>query len=308
MRRALINLTPLQQRVAREIIALARRDNLPAGHHLGKLALAREIGTSHNPVEAALAHLARLGVVRHERDRGYFLARSAHELGTAAEKLAPAGDDPLYLNMSWHRLTHRLPDVVNETDLIRQFGASRNAVRKALARIQQEGWAERRPGHGWAFLPMIDSPEAYDESFEIRRMLEPAGIASPRFRHDPAALAACRRQQEFIVARGYRTMTPIELWDVNARFHEMLASWSGNRFMLQTIRRLNQLRRLVEYRQTVRLPHRKQAEEHLRIIEAIARNDYPRAASLMRDHLKGAQRKKVQPAYFAAPRASRTKP
>jgi len=306
MRPALFRLTPLQQRVAREIIALARRENLPAGHHLGKLALAREIGISHNPVEAALAQLARLGVVRHERDRGYFLARSAHELGAAAETLAPAGDDPLYLKISEYRLTHRLPDVVNETDLIRLFGTSRNAVRKALARVQQEGWAERRPGHGWAFLPMIDSRDAYDESFEIRRVLEPAGLSSPRFRHDPAALAACRRQQEFIVARGYRSMTPIELWDVNARFHELLAAWSGNRFLLQTIRRLNQLRRLVEYRQTVRLPHRKQAEEHLRIIDAIAQNDYPRAATLMREHLQGAQRKKVQPAYFAVRKKSRS--
>lgn len=308
MRQAIITLTPLQQRVAREIVALARRENLPAGHHLGKLALAREIGTSHNPVEAALAQLARLGVVRHERDRGYFLAHSAHELGAATEKLGPAGDDPLYLKISEHRLTHRLPDVVNETDLIRQFGASRNAVRKTLARIQQEGWAERRPGHGWVFLPMIDSREAYDESFEIRRVLEPAGIISPRFHYDPTALAACRRQQEFIVARGYRTMTSIELWDANARFHEMIATWSGNRFILQTIRRLNRLRRLVEYRQIVRPPHKKQAEEHLRIIAAIAQNDYLRATSLMREHLEGAQRKKVQPAYFAASKSSRSKP
>ena len=39
-----MSLTPLQQRVAREIVAYARRENLPAGHHLTRLALAREIG------------------------------------------------------------------------------------------------------------------------------------------------------------------------------------------------------------------------------------------------------------------------
>jgi DNA-binding GntR family transcriptional regulator len=297
-------LTPLQQRVAREIIALARRDNRPAGYHLPKLALAREIGTSHNPVEAALAHLARIGVVRHEPDRGYFLARGAHQLGTAAKKLAPAGDDPLYLRIAELRLTHRLPDSITETDLIRRFDASRSTVRKALARIQQEGWAERRAGHGWAFLPLIDSVEAYEENYEIRRVLEPACILSAKFAAAPGELETLKRQQAFMAEGGYGAMTPVEWADINARFHETLARWSGNRFMLQTMRRLNQLRKLVEYRAVTGAPQvrARQAGEHLHILEAISRGDRTAAADLLRQHLDGARRQKVQPAHFTATR------
>lgn len=293
-------MTPLQQRVAREIIALARRENLPAGYHLAKIALAREIGTSHNPVEAALAHLARIGVVKHERDRGYFLAKPAQKLSAIAETFHPSNDDPLYFKIAEYRLTHRLPDVINEAELIRRFKTSRTAVRRALLRIQQEGWAERKPGHGWSFLPLIDSKEAYAESFEVRRAIEPSGILSAKFRPDPQALATIRRQQEFMAKSGYRTLSPIEWADINARFHETLASWSGNRFFLQTVRRLNQLRRLAEYKAVARsrAPRKVQAAEHLAIINAIERGDYRRAASMLRSHLEGARREKVRRSLF----------
>lgn len=300
-RPASVALTPLQQRVAREIIGLVRRDNRPAGTHLPKLTLAREIGTSHNPVEVALAHLARIGVVRHEKDRGYFLARNADSLGSGALRLAPSTDDPLYRKIADARLRHRLPDTVTETDLIRKFSTTRSAVHKALARIQQEGWAERRAGHGWAFLPLIDSVEAYEENYEIRRVMEPACILGSRFSADPAELAALKRQQSFMAGGGYGEMTPVEWADINAHFHEALARWSGNRFMLQTMRRINQLRKLVEYRAVSGNPviRAKQATEHLRILEAIERGNRKDAAELMCKHLEGARRQKVQPGYFA---------
>jgi DNA-binding GntR family transcriptional regulator len=293
-------LTSLQQKVAREIVALVRRENRLAGHHLSKLALAKAIGTSHNPVEAALAHLARVGIARHEKDRGYFLARDASRLGTAAEKLMPA-DDPLYRRILDLRLDRHLSDTISETGLTRRLGATRSAVHKALVRIQQEGWIERRAGHGWAFLPLIDSVESYEDNFEMRRIIEPACILGRRFAADPAELDTLKRQQAFMASGGYGEMTPVEWADINAHFHETLARWSGNRFMLQTMRRINQLRRLVEYRAVSGNPEARarQATEHLRILEAIERGDRRKAARLLCDHLDGASRQKVQPAYFA---------
>lgn len=300
MRTTIRRLTPLQQRVAREIVLLARRDNRPAGYHMPKLALAREIGTSHNPVEAALAHLARIGIVRHERDRGYFLASDAQQMGASAEKLSSADEDPLYRRIAEAKLIHRLPATVTEVGLIRKFNSTRSAVRKALARIQQEGWIERRPGHGWTFLPLIDSVEAYEENFEIRRVIEPACLLGVRFMAVAKELQALKQQQAFMANGGYGAMTPMEWADINARFHETLARWSGNRFMLQTIRRINQLRKLVEYRAVAGNPEARarQAAEHLHILEAIERGNREQAAALLREHLEGARRQKAQPSYF----------
>lgn len=178
---------------------------------------------------------------------------------------------------------------------MRVFDVARSTLRKVLARISNEGWVEQRVGSGWVFLPMIDSPQAYEESYLFRQSVEPAALLSPWFKVDREELVKLRREQEFIVNGGYETMTAIELFEANSRFHETLALWSGNRFVLQTVRRLDQLRRLVEYRQaaTRRQARHTQATEHLTILAAIERQDLIEAAGLMRKHLEDARRAKV---------------
>ena len=289
-----MSLSPLQMRVVREIVIHARRENLGAGAHLKEPHLAQVVGTSRFPVSAALAHLSDIGIVRHERNQGYFLAVPASELGSLAQEWSDAAEDPLYLKIARRRLARQLPDLVSEADLMREFSVGRAILRKVLSRIQQEGWIERRNGHGLEFLPMIDSVEAYEESYALRLAVEPAGLLSPKFKPDRARLDACRREQEHIAGDGYRSMTPIELFEANARFHETIAECGGNRFIVQTVRRMDQLRRLVEYMQAEhRLPRKEQAAEHLAILDAIAVGDFLGAASKMREHLDGARRSKI---------------
>jgi DNA-binding GntR family transcriptional regulator len=292
-------LSDVQVRTLREIVAFIRRENLPAGAHLVEWQLARLVGTSRSPVQAALNHLQALGFVEHDRNRGFFLCVPATSLADFSEQLATSAEDPLYLQIADGRLRGVIPDTVMEADLMRQFGASRNAVHKALSRIQQEGWVERARGHGWCFIPMINSVEAYEESYAFRLMIEPAGLLSPGFRIDRDVLADLRKQQEHIVRGGYHSMTPGELFEANAHFHETLAACSGNRFVVQTVRRMDQLRRLVELRQAKRRSARKsQAEQHLGILDKIEQGDFLAAATLMRSHLEGARRQKAVSAFF----------
>jgi DNA-binding GntR family transcriptional regulator len=177
---------------------------------------------------------------------------------------------------------------------MRRYDVSRNALRKALSRAQQEGWVEKSVGHGWTFQPMIDSQEAYEESYLFRTALEPTGLLGAKFRSDAGELSALRRQQQFIVDGGFKSMTAIELFEANRHFHETLARWSGNRFILQAVRRTDQLRRLVEYRQAnQRGPRREHATEHLGILDAIEQGDALLAAALMRTHLDNGRRGKV---------------
>ncbi|MFY9509542.1 MAG: GntR family transcriptional regulator [Rubrivivax sp.] len=289
-----MELTPLQIRVSREIVAFARRENLKAGAHLAESLLAEQIGTSRTPVNVALRHLVALGMLSHDLNRGYFLNQDALAFGHLAERFSAEPDDPLYLRIADDRLARRLPDVISEIDLMRFYGVSRSALRNALSRIQQEGWVEKSVGHGWSFQPMIDSPDAYEESYVFRSALEPTGLMTGGFKVDTLELAALRRQQELIASTGWQTMTAIELFEANCQFHETLAKWSGNRFILQAVRRTDQLRRLVEYRQArAREPRQTQAREHLEILTAISAHDALRAASLMRAHLEGARRGKV---------------
>ncbi len=297
-----MKLTPLQSRVSREIISHVRRENLKTGDHLAESLLAEQIGTSRSPVNVALHHLVELGVLLHDPNRGFFLEKDARSLGDLAEDLSARPDDPLYLQIAEDRLAHRLPDLMNEADLMRLYKTSRSTLRKILSRIQQEGWLEKSVGHGWCFQTMIDSLQAYEESYVYRSAIEPTGLLGGAFKADPIELASLRRQQQFIADGGYVSMTAIELFEANSEFHETLAKWSGNRFILQGVRRTDQLRRLVEYRQATkeRTPRRTQAQEHLAILNAILAHDQLVAATLMRAHLDGARKEKVYAANLFA--------
>jgi len=288
------DLTTLQQRVAREIVALVRRESRRAGDHLPEIQLAEHIGTSRSPVQAALRHLAERGMLNQDTNRGYFLARDAKDWGELATEIAAVPDDPLYLNIAEARRSGELPDEVTEAELMRRFDVARSSLRKVLSRMSEEGWIEQNLGHGWRFLPMIDTPQAYEESYLFRQAIEPVGIVSPSFHADARELAALRNEQQQIVSGGWRSMTAIELFEANSRFHETIAQWSGNRFIAQSVRRINLQRRLVEYHQAAqRKPRQTQAQEHLQILDAIAVHDYVLAASLLRGHLDGARRAKV---------------
>lgn len=289
-----MNLSALQTRVARDIVAYVRQEQFEEGHHLTELGLAKVLNTSRSPVKFAMQFLAEQGMLTYDRNRGFFLALSAKDMAGFAQSLFEEAEDPLYVQIASMRLQRKLPEQFAETDLMRLFDVTRATLRVVLMRIQQEGWIEQRAGQGWQFLPIIDSVQAYEESYTFRAIIEPAALLAPTFMVDVEALGRCRRQQEYIAQGGYLTMTPRELFEANAQFHETLATFSGNRFHLQTVRRLDGLRRLVEYRQaSQRTPRKEHAEEHLEILALLEAGDRLAAADRMRRHLEHARQHKV---------------
>ncbi len=299
------HLTNGQRKALREIINYVRRERLAPGTHLPEWTLAKLIGTSRSPIKVALECLVDVGVMRYDRNRGYHLQSRIDDLPAEVLTLIGEGDDPLYLRLAEARFDGQVPDSVTEADLTRIFGVTRSELSRTLARVQSEGWAEKEVGYGWRFLPMIDSLEAYDDMYSLRIAIEPAGILNPKFLPDLQELQALRQEQLDILGGGYETMTSIDRFESNARFHETIAKWSGNRFALQTLRRLDQVRRLVEYRQARHeLPRQELAREHIAILDAIALGDNLSAASLMRQHIEDARRKKAVSRVFEHPMRS----
>lgn len=286
--------TPLQARVAREIIWIARRENKKSGERLPESVLAKQLGVSRTPVNLALRHLEKLGALERDMNRGYFLTRDAEDCLTLLDELFSKPDEPLYLRIAEERLDGKLPTKFLETDLMRRYEVTRASLRNVLSRIRQEGWVERQLGMGWQFTALIDSPEAYEESHAFRATIEPAGLLSPTFRFRMEELVKLQNRQRYIAEKGCESMTSIELYEANAEFHETISKWSGNRFFMQSVRRINSLRRLVEYRQaSQREPRREAAIEHLKILEAIAAQDMISATHLLKTHIERARRIKV---------------
>ena len=218
-------LNQLHLQLAQRILTHARLSGFKPGHHLTEQSLQDVLGTSRGPIRAALVQLAKKRLVDRKPNKGFFLAKSpkAHANGTT---LPAAEDERVYLAIAADRLTRAMPESVTENELMRRYDLSRHRLHRILDRLAAEGWIQRRTGHGWSFLPLIDSVDAYRENYELRLILEPAGILSERFVLDRAAIERLRAQQEFAYTEGYRTLGPTELFDINAYFHETIATMS----------------------------------------------------------------------------------
>jgi DNA-binding GntR family transcriptional regulator len=287
--------TALQLKLANQILSHARSSGWQTGHHLTEESLQPVLGASRTPIRAAMAHLASAGVLERRPNKGFFL-KDVSPLKGASEGEAEAGEDDSapYLAIAMDRLKHRLPDVVSENELIRRYDLSRARLRHILARIAAEGWVERRQGRGWEFQPLIDTLEAYRENYRFRQMMEPTAMRSPEFVPDMVRLQSLRDRQTFVLEEGYQRLGQIELFEINSSFHEGIATMSHNRFFVQTLARLNHLRRLMEYgRPLDRERVRRVCLEHLGIIELLMAGDRAGAADRMQVHLTDAALEKA---------------
>lgn len=275
----------LAKPLAARIVEHIREAQLGAGAHLRSQDIATRLGVSRFPVGQALQLLAEKGVLRHERNRGYFLTEEA----PSAAALSLEGPDRLteaYFRIADDHLGGRLPDQVTESHLRDAYGLTRAELAAVLRRIGEEGWAERRAGYGWSFLPVLTTPESLEQTYRLRLALEPAALLEPGYRLAPEAIAACRAAERRLLDGAIETDSADALHERGVRFHETIVAASGNPFFLDAIRRINRIRRLLSYRSMLdRRRYRQQCEEHLAILDSLAAGRQDEAAERLRRHL-----------------------
>lgn len=277
--------TDLHLRLASQIIAMAFEEDWPEGHRLKESELALKLGLSRSPVRKALTYLEGKGIAARELNRGFYLTRSGADLDDSNREIPVTEDEAVYGAIIADRVRGLLEDVESEADLLRRYGASRSLLIRVLTRLSREGIVERNQGYGWRFLPTLNTERAHDESYRFRLLIEPAGILQPTFAVNTAKLQRLRLAHQDLL-HGTLRQQATDMFEMNAEFHEMLAEFSGNRFILQAVRQQNMLRRLLEYRgfrDTGRI--RASCEEHLAIIEALEQGDRTWASRLLERHL-----------------------
>lgn len=272
--------------LAARLLNEIREQRLPLDTHLRSQDIATRLGVSRFPVGLALGILADKGVLRHERHRGYFVAQSAPP---TAEELGLAHEDRVasaYFRIADDHLRGLLPDQITESELRERYALTKAELAGVLSRIGNEGWAERRPGYGWSFVHALTTPESLEQTYRLRLALEPAALLEPGYDLSPELIASCRQAEERLLAGAIETDSADELHERGVRFHETIVGASGNPFFLDTIRRLNRIRRLLSYRSMLdRQRYRAQCEEHLAILDSLSRRDQPEAAERLRAHL-----------------------
>ena len=276
--------------IPKQIVALIKNEEWAAGSHLPAQMLADRLRVSRQPVNSALALLHEKGVLTRERNRGYFLARPLDEpLSDIVAGLGLAESDVItsvYFQIAEDLLANELPMDCSEQLIRTRYGLTAAQTVAVLGRIANEGWAERKPGYGWTFSSMLTTPDSLLQSYRLRLAIEPAALLEPGYRMDKKVLEQCRATELQLLAGGIATASADELHNRGVRFHESLVEASGNPFFIDTIKRVNRVRRLLSYRsmkQRERYPEH--CRQHLHILDLVDKEKNEEASEFMREHL-----------------------
>ncbi|KAF1019372.1 MAG: hypothetical protein GAK30_03156 [Paracidovorax wautersii] len=273
-----------------QILALARAEQWASGAHLAAQGLADRLRVSRQPVNEALQLLEEHGVARRERNRGFFLALAHDQIPAhlleAAEGRDGDSTEAIYFRIAEDRLRGTLPESVTEAALRTRYGLGKAQLGAVLNRISQEGWIERKQGYGWTFAAMLTTPDSLLQSYRLRLALEPAALLEPGYRLERTVLERCRAAEIHLLEGGIATDSADRIHNRGVIFHESLVEASGNPFFIDTIRRVNRVRRLLSYRSMQdRARYREHCEQHLHILDLLGQERNEDASRAMREHL-----------------------
>ncbi|MBB3610258.1 GntR family transcriptional regulator [Rhizobium sp. BK602] len=283
--------------ISGNIIEFVKTNGMRQGQHLPLQMLADTFRVSRAPIMSALRSLEGRGIVRAEPNRGYFLAVDSENLDALRSDNAKDsdGDEAIYFRIAEDRFSGKLDERVSENEMMRLYDLPRSRLLKILHRIADEGWIERLPGNGWSFRQTLTSRQSYEDGYAFRAVIEQQAMLLPSFEPDPEGFRRARQVQSELGQGGYQTWSRADIFKANNEFHEMLVACSRNEFFLDAIKRINRLRRLIEYHITIdrsRLP--RQTAEHLHILDLVEDGRRNEAAAFLYTHIMGASRIKTR--------------
>ena len=180
---------------------------------------------------------------------------------------------------------------IYEAAVAQALGVSRNPVREAVRRLQQDGLLDVRAHYG-IYVTRIPAEEI-DDIYRIRAALEgtAAGIAAVRMsaREIDDLEAILAEQQQAVAAAEPLPRAPVSVVQAD-HFHHAIHVGAASPRLLQMLEQL--YAQVTQFRNlTLRLPGRAavSAAGHAAIFDAIRRRDAAEAEGLMRTHIDDAR-------------------
>ncbi len=297
----------LSNQLARQIVDHIGTQKLAEGTPLPERKLAEMLRVSRTPVRAALRLLQEHGVVRPSERGGFLIATAGGELPDGLHTPGQVDED-VYLQVADDRLNGRLPDRITENEMLRRYGITRGRLAHIMRRITSEGWVERLPGHGWAFVPVLTSLKAYADSYRFRLLIEPAGILEPNFTLNISALEKHRDEQHWLVERRLKGVSGPQIFELNSALHETIIECSQNSFFIDALKKIDRARRLIDYQQTLDPESGLvRCKEHLHLLDLLLTGRRLEASEYLRKHLEevGNIKPKARPPHSQKSRPSK---
>ena len=196
--------------------------------------------------------------------------------------------DQLYLSirndiLSWK---HSPNDILVEGKLAKQFNVSKTPVREALALLSQEGWVEVLPRVGYRVTPIRVSD--VEDLFEMRLMAEQEAIRLAILRATDDQLQVVLDENTGPRPKASEEPANPELFiHHHDPLHLSLAKLAGNRRLERLIYQLlrDWTRMCLSNKEVREKAFAGEAENCLRICEALIHRDTDSALELMRTHI-----------------------
>ncbi len=279
--------------LARQIIETVLERGYAEGDHLPESTLSKACGVSRTPIRSALKILEKSDIVRRRDEGGFFLFAAPDRI--AQDGLSDIEDmvGSLASRILSDRAERRITDVQSVSALVRRYSAPRSAVLNALKILTSDGIVVQMPGRTWAFQPILDTPNAIEESLAFRLTIEPQAILAPGFQMDSRKSGLLRQQMNAFLDRPDGRLSASGFLHLDCAFHSFIAESSGNRFARGALLAHHRLRLSTQKDQSIpdfRL--RQSLEEHLGIIDSLERMQLQLAADQMVVHLRRSQIRK----------------
>ena len=178
-------------------------------------------------------------------------------------------------------------DVIEEASLMDAHGVSRTPVREAFIQLETAGLIRRLPRKGAVlFKPTL---EEFLAILEVHAKLEgqAAGLAARRLSVENAKALeqAVTRCEDHARTKG--DADPAQYYQLNMRFHEVVAISAGNPVLVDMIK-TNARKLMAYYRARYRYPGSiaQSAAEHRQIADLITSHQRDEAEALMQRHVQ----------------------
>lgn len=271
--------TPLQTRIL-EQLRLQLSDDLQCGDRINEAEVADQLGVSRTPIRRVLQKLHTEGVLDFEPRRGFILKDPASLLRNGDNETDGLLDERVMRDMAIGELN----SVFSERALMQRYSVQNGVLASTLRRLTRDHLVEPSPGRGWIFADV--SPRAMEDSYRFRQIIEPAGILADSYKVDNTALQNLDEDHADAI-ENVSQMDRRRLFDLDARFHKLVAQGAQTVELVNAIERQNNIRRVTEYIGFIRIERlRHSMIEHRGIIAALLQGNRQMAASLMHIHLQ----------------------
>lgn len=179
---------------------------------------------------------------------------------------------------------HLSPGVkISDKDVAQAMGISRTPVREALNRLAEQGLVESRPNRG--FTVKVFSRKEVRDHYMLRESLESLAVR---------LTTGHLNQQRIRVFRGLLHTYPslmksqdlARFNDADERFHDLIALYSGNSVLYETLQNLQGKIRIIRRYDHIRsTSFRETLEEHKQILDWMIEGQAAKAEKAMSKHI-----------------------